>query len=63
MLVAGSGLLVATLANFERVDPGFDTAGVVSAPPFIGSWVHLMPSFSAICSIVMWSVVPAPGVA
>ena len=37
------------------------TAGVVSAPPFIGTWIHLMPSFAAICSMVMWSVVPAPG--
>jgi hypothetical protein len=39
------------------------TAGVVSAPPFIGTCVHLIPSWWAICSIVIWSVVPAPGVA
>jgi len=31
MLVTGSGLLVATLANFERVNPGFTAASVVVA--------------------------------
>jgi len=38
------------------------SAFIDSALPLNGTWVHLMPRLFAICSMVMWRLVPAPGV-